>query len=159
MRIHFKAFEKATKLEEHVLSLKKPKALYFHETDDPDTPLADLINMAEVHRISSLILLYHTFPDVLYNRKMSEFQRAMTFAPGRRQWLSGLTALAIHALDILRQNVEHSGARTIEPLLLVTIAGELRLPQSPTRGQSAEVELKGSRSSQGPPLLVDRYGL
>ncbi|KIW22623.1 uncharacterized protein PV07_10903 [Cladophialophora immunda] len=122
----FEAVQRAWILEEEALSLVLPKADTFVETNDLDTPMQDLVNAAEVYQLSALVLLYRAFPDLLNARlRLNEdTSDAAQFANKRR--LTWVTALSIHALDILCQNAHRSGTRSIEQILLVIIAGELR---------------------------------
>ncbi|OCT54703.1 hypothetical protein CLCR_02805 [Cladophialophora carrionii] len=118
----YEAVQRAQSLEEEALSLQLPGADDFVDVGDTATPIQDLINTAEVYRLAALILLYRAFPDLLNSRlRLDEND---TDAKERR--LLWVTALAIHALDILRQNSPHSGTRSIETILLVIIAGELQ---------------------------------
>lgn len=126
----YRALQEAQRLEEEALSMDLPSVDDFVDIADPDTPIVDLVNTAEVYRVSALLLLYRAFPDLLSVRlRLEEDAAAHDRQDGERR-LSWLTGLAIHALEILCRNGPRSGTRSIEQILLVIIAGELRKPPS-----------------------------
>ncbi|OAL18762.1 hypothetical protein AYO22_10456 [Fonsecaea multimorphosa] len=98
----------------------------FADVGDIETPVQDLINTAEVYRPAALILLYRAFPDLLNGRLRLDENEADAGQSAKERRLLWVTALAIRALNILRQNAPRSGTRSIEPILLVIIAGELQ---------------------------------
>ncbi|KIW13789.1 hypothetical protein PV08_08981 [Exophiala spinifera] len=128
----FRAWQEAQELEEQALSLELPEAADFVDTGDPHTPIEDLINTAEVYRLSALVLLYRAFPDLLTARLTSNQGDAGDGTVGNyvaeQKRLSWITALAVHALETLCRNGARSGTRSIEQILLIIIAGELRKP-------------------------------
>lgn len=133
----FQAFDEARKLEKQLLMLRIPQKSELIDIQDPDTPMQDLISISDAHRLSALILLYRAFPDLLSTKlDISALQPGngehLKSDEDKQQWL---TALAIHVLDMLRQSAANSGTRSVEILLLVIIAGELRAPHSSNTNQ------------------------
>ena len=129
------ALQAARSLEEELLSLETPELDAFVDTEDGDTPLADLANMNDVYDLSALVLLYRSFPDLLSARLRPSLALCIRSEPVLnnqlgQQWI---TALAIHALELLDRNTATSGTRTIEQLCLVIIAGELDLAKNAER--------------------------
>ncbi|KIW40703.1 uncharacterized protein PV06_07880 [Exophiala oligosperma] len=122
------AVQKAQALEQDALSLALPEVGEFADTEDPDTPIQDLINTAEVYRLSALVLLYRAFPDLLNVRlgaRGDGFDACHSTTTTNRRLL-WVTSLSLHALDILSRNGQRSGTRSVEQILLVILAGELR---------------------------------
>lgn len=128
----YNALEEAKDLEQALLSLDIPRAEDLVDIEDPDTPLQDLINTANVYRLSALVLLYHAFPDLLISRLGWRLDASLGPRALEEQRLHWLSALAIHALDTLCANSPTSGTRSIEQILLVILAGELRTTPSPS---------------------------
>ena len=130
--------QEARRLEEEALSMDSPRTHNFLDLGDPDTPLEDLVRTAEVYRLSALILLYRTFPDLLNVRLRLAEDASSDSQQAEQRRLLWLTALATHALQIVCLNAPCSGTRSIESILLVIIAGELRKPPS---SESAVLQL------------------
>jgi hypothetical protein len=126
----YQALQKARQLEEELLSLQLRPADEFFDVADPETPLEDLVNIADAYRLSALVLLYRAFPDLLNSRLRLEDETWDHFQGPEEQRLAWLTAQAIHVLQCLCRNAQHSGTRSIEQLPLIIIAGELRLSSS-----------------------------
>ncbi|KIX01927.1 alpha-acetolactate decarboxylase [Rhinocladiella mackenziei CBS 650.93] len=118
--------EKARKLECQLLSLEIPAPSCIMDPKDPDTPIKDLVTIADAYRMCGLLLLYHAFPDLLDVRLKSdqsgETDRKYQSSVARQQWLA---SFAISILQMLQENNETSGTRTIEAILLLIISGEL----------------------------------
>ena len=128
----YEALQEANNLETALLSLKIPEKGDLVDVADPDTPLEDLIYTADAYRLSALILLYHSFPELLSDRLGWRLDSRLGSLSTEEQRLQWLTALAIHTLDLLCRKSPASGTRSIEQILLVIIAGELRMPASDT---------------------------
>ncbi|EXJ68496.1 uncharacterized protein A1O5_08289 [Cladophialophora psammophila CBS 110553] len=153
LRVEYDALQEAQSLEEEALSLKLPKADDFVDISDIDTPIQDLINTAEVYRLAALVLLYRAFPDLLNSRlRLGEDEYAAGQSTKERRLL-WVTALAIHALDILCQNAERSGTRSIEQILLIIIGGELE-----KRTYSQPFDPTEESDSSIPAPLMTRWG-
>ncbi|KIX93466.1 uncharacterized protein Z520_10886 [Fonsecaea multimorphosa CBS 102226] len=121
----------------------------FADVGDIETPVQDLINTAEVYRPAALILLYRAFPDLLNGRLRLDENEADAGQSAKERRLLWVTALAIRALNILRQNAPRSGTRSIEPILLVIIAGEL---QKRTCSQISSLTDESDGLSLGPSI-------
>ncbi|EXJ63126.1 hypothetical protein A1O7_03571 [Cladophialophora yegresii CBS 114405] len=148
----YEAVQRARSLEEETLSLQLPRANKFVDVGDTATPIQDLINTAEVYRLAALILLYRAFPDLLNGRlRLDEDGNEADARERRLRWV---TALAIHALDILRQNSPHSGTRSIESILLVIIAGELQKRTCSSQISCVTNETKSESPSLGPSMAA-----
>ncbi|KIX10366.1 uncharacterized protein Z518_01448 [Rhinocladiella mackenziei CBS 650.93] len=128
----YRALQEARQLEEELLILELPQEDEFVDVTDPDTPLKDLFTTADAYRLSALVLLYRTFPDLLEVRlswRLSQGTYSCCHSQEERRLL-WVTALALHVLDLLCQNAPGSGTRSIQQILLIIVAGELRMPQS-----------------------------
>lgn len=125
LQTDLEALQEAQRLEKAALSLTLPEKDNYMDISDPDTPMVDLFNIAEVYRLSALILLYRTFPDLLDSR-FSLATECVSSGQSEVARLSWVTMLAAYALELLGQNSLRSGTRSIEQILLVIIAGELR---------------------------------
>lgn len=118
----------AQRLEQQLLSLSKPQEQDFLDTGDPNTPLHDLINIAEAHRLSGLVLLYRVFPDLLEGRPDLSVDSELSYLQQEDQHLLWISGLAIYILGLLESNDSKSGTRSVEQIILMIVAGELRLP-------------------------------
>lgn len=150
----YESLQWARSLEEEALSLELPKADDFIDSDDMETPIQDLINTAEVYRFAALILLYRAFPDLVDDRLRLNDEAFDNGESTKKRRLLWVTALAIHALDIMCLNAPHSGTRSIEQILLVIIAGEL---QQRTCSQTSNVRDERDNSSFG--RSIEGFGL
>ena len=119
--------EEARSLESELQNMDLPSVGSIMDPKDPDTPVADLLNMANAYRLCGLLLLYHAFPDLLRTKLASGANQAdsdhCSIDTGSMQEYS--VSLALHALQILQDNNNNSGTQTIEAILLVIISGEL----------------------------------
>ena len=119
--------DEARHLEYQLLSLKIPAVEMILDPGDPHTSVQDLLTIAEAYRLCGLILLYHVYPDLLYNDSLAstldETVKHAVQIPLQRQ--SYRTSLALEVLQLLNQISPSSGTRTIEAILLVIVAGEL----------------------------------
>lgn len=151
----YEAVQAAQRLEEEALSLELPKADDFVDIGDIDTPIQDLINTAEVYRLAALVLLYRAFPDLLNARLRLDNDGPDADQSAHERRLMWVKGLAIHALGILCQNAPRSGTRSIEQILLVVVAGELRTSSRPqtfcVTEETNEPSLGPSLAGFGPP--------
>jgi hypothetical protein len=115
-------FQESQRLEEELRALRLPMAEDVCTTYDANTSPVCMCNTAEASRLCSLLLLYRCFPDLLKNRLTREGIQEQK-ATERYILMS-----ALRALDILERNVATSGTKSVEQILLVIIAGELKLP-------------------------------
>ncbi|KAF2627103.1 hypothetical protein BU25DRAFT_448868 [Macroventuria anomochaeta] len=126
-------------LEQVLLSLQTPDWEDVDITNDADTPAADLCNIAEAYRLCALLLLYRCFPDLLFNKLALDGVLEQMAA---ERYMS---TSALQALNVIEKNGVTSRTRSVEQLLLVIIAGELRLPNQlcspPTSVVDRESEL------------------
>ncbi|KAK4935514.1 hypothetical protein LTR10_023425 [Elasticomyces elasticus] len=136
----YDAIEEAKELEEALLSLEISREEDLVDIEDPATPLKDLINTANVYRLSALVLLYHAFPDLLIVRLSWRLNASVGANKLEEQRLQWLCDFAMHTLELLCENSATSGTRSIEQILLVVLAGELRMPSSFMGEHSAAAE-------------------
>lgn len=115
------ALEQAQSLEEQLLSLQIPDIDNIADTQDENTSVEDLRNMAEALRLAALLLLYRGYQDLLQER--------ITVSAGKGPANIWLVSLSFHILDLLSRNGPSSGTRSVEQIVLVIVAGELRMPE------------------------------
>jgi hypothetical protein len=114
--------QESQQLEEELWTLQIPMVEDVCTTYDANTPAVHMCNASEVSRLCSLLLLYRCFPDLLKDRLA---QGGVQEPTAMERYMS---ASALHALHILERNGATSRTRSVEQILLVIIAGELRLP-------------------------------
>ena len=115
--------EESQRLENELRSLRLPTTKEVIETYDTNTPAVDLCNTAEAFRLCGLLLLYRCFPDLLRSRFAQERAGEQT---AMEKFMS---SSALQALGALERNALMSRTKSVEQMLLVIIAGELRLPK------------------------------
>lgn len=142
--------EKARGLEGQLQLLDLPPIQSIVDPKDPHTPVVDLVNMANAYRICGLLLLYHAFPDLLQAKLASEAKDETpgSFSSDKKSRQQFLVSLALYVLQILGENNEDSGTRTIEAILLVIVAGELSsVPSNGTTPQVAGGHIRNDAMS------------
>lgn len=111
-----KDIEDATAVEEALLAINSER------TDHAPLPVRDrdLYNTTEAYRLSSLLQLYESFPD-LVTKRMPD----LADADGETVWNTWVSPLALHITGILQQ-LPVSSMRCIQPLLCLCAGSGLR---------------------------------
>ncbi|KAM0717951.1 hypothetical protein Q7P37_006283 [Cladosporium fusiforme] len=129
--------ELAHDLEKELLAFNfndQPVRISTGETGDPNAPLSHLVDTAEAYRLASLLHLYLAFSDLAV-----KFVRGSTSpSPGEEETTSwvhvpatmqrdhALMTLTLQLVDVLKRVPSDSGARCIQPILLISAAAGLR---------------------------------
>lgn len=132
-------------LEQALLSLRVPASKDLDGINDVGTPAADLCNIAEAYQLCALLLLYRCFPDLLHDKLALEADLEQTTAD---QYIA---RCALEALNVIERNGVTSRTRSVEQLLLLIIAGELRLPNQEGSLSTSVSEQEGLLSEPYPP--------
>ncbi|KIW96520.1 uncharacterized protein Z519_03589 [Cladophialophora bantiana CBS 173.52] len=129
-------------LESQLISLELPRPNMVLDPEDPHTSVHDLINIAQAYRLCGLLLLYHTYPNLLEVKMANHASHGMrtSFARNHKTNSEFLVSLAIHVLQVLEQNSKSSGTRTIEAILLLIISGELSQNMINPCGSESEIQ-------------------
>ena len=123
-----------------------------NETGDPNAPLSHLVDTAEAYRIASLLHLYIAFSD-LEVKDIRNSVSDLTDDNGVSSWTQppanvnrdqALMTLTLRLVEVLKRIPADSGARCIQPILLISAAAGLRF-DVPT--QTAKSNRDGSASS------------
>jgi hypothetical protein len=131
-----------------------------NETGDPNAPLSHLIDTAEAYRLASLLHLYLAFSDLevkfvrncassLPNNDPSSWVQAPPGMPRDH----ALVNLTLKLVEVLKRIPVDSGARCIQPILLISAATGLRfdVPTHQTNfpvGTSSSIHRKGTMINQ-----------
>ena len=131
-----------------------------NETGDPNAPLSHLIDTAEAYRLASLLHLYLAFSDLevkfvrncassLPNDSTSSWVQAPPGMPRDH----ALVTLTLKLVEVLKRIPVDSGARCIQPILLISAATGLRfdVPTHQTNfavGTSNSIHNKGTMINQ-----------
>lgn len=132
-------------LEQALLSLRVPTLKDVRGMDDVGTPAADLRNVAEAYQLCALLLLYRCFPDLLHGKLALEAELEQTTAD---QYMA---RCALEALNVIERNGVIPRTRSVEQLLLLIIAGGLRLPNQEGSLSTSVSEQEGLLSEPYPP--------
>jgi hypothetical protein len=105
-----------------------------NETGDPNAPLSHLVDTAEAYRLASLLHLYLAFSDleVKFIRSCTSDLTAdndaisWTEAPTNMHRDQALLTLTLRLVDVLKRIPANSGARCIQPILLISAAAGLK---------------------------------
>ncbi|KAM0283080.1 hypothetical protein ACHAQH_002683 [Verticillium albo-atrum] len=131
-------FLRAQRLEEQLLALEFNLDLTLNPNPDPSlgehtkpmgdtgdlaTPKSHLALTAEAYRLSSLLHLYQTFPDLSFHRLPAA---AEAHLDDNALWTEWIVPLALHLLRILERIPPSSGSRCIHPLLYISASTGLR---------------------------------
>ena len=144
-------YPRAESLEEQLLDaeievptvLPGPDALgNLGDTGDSRTPPSHLALIAEAYRLSSLLVLYETFPSLGFLRLPGQGSTlgidgsgsdgaaglASDFSSGlpAALWHEWITPLSLHLLQVLERIPPTSGSRVIQPLLYICASTGLR---------------------------------
>lgn len=154
-----RALDSATALASRLRSLHLPTVEAVISPGDAQTPVAHLLTIAEVYRLTGLLQLYRVFPDLLAMQEEDDEEHAESSCAwniSEEKIYRKVTGLALEITDLLRTIPSGSRTRCVQPLLLVAAAGELRAFTSPgsithsgiTGGDSHELPSTASTSIQ-----------
>lgn len=120
LQVAMRDIEEATKIEEALLSFDVPQL-----PEDPEILQAanrawDLHYVTEAYRLSSLLQLYETFPDL-----STKQTPALKDADGATVWKVCVSPLALHLTDIL-EKIPEASLRCIQPLICLCAGSGLR---------------------------------
>ncbi|KAH8887293.1 hypothetical protein GQ53DRAFT_844457 [Thozetella sp. PMI_491] len=118
--------EEARRVEESLLEAETSGS---RNQDQPGGTVVDLQTLndaTEAYRLSSLLQLYLTFPDLVANRIPSLVRQ-----DGSVAWESWVLPLALHIVDIL-QGIPPASMRCIQPLLCLCAGSGLRFDNKPS---------------------------
>lgn len=137
----------AYSLEKFVLTLQLCGPDEILEYHDAHTPKEDLINAAHAQRTIALLEIYGAFPECLDSKIDDGWTlppaHSRTFFPPAdhscfaERLESCLCAIAIHALDIVKEIEVSSAACRMLPLIFVSCASHLRVPGQVQSGNEA----------------------
>ncbi|KAK1995108.1 hypothetical protein LX36DRAFT_751324 [Colletotrichum falcatum] len=115
----------AQRLEEQLLELDVPSENCPQQVDTGDsrTPVSHLAGIAEAYRLSSLLHLYQTFPDLVSLRLPAESPMAES---GSVPWDEWIIPLALRLVKVLEGIPATSGTRVVQPLLYISAGTGLR---------------------------------
>jgi hypothetical protein len=113
---------RAQSLEEKLLALEFIPDQLVGDTGDSATPESHLTMTAEAYRVSSLLHLYQTFPQLALHR----LPAANAQPTDATLWADWIVPLALHLVGILEQIPPSSGSRVIQPLLYISASTGLR---------------------------------
>jgi hypothetical protein len=105
-----------------------------NETGDPNAPLSHLVDTAEAYRLASLLHLYLAFSDLevkFIGDSVCDFMNdndtsSWTQAPASMHRDQALLTLTLRLIDVLKRIPANSGARCIQPILLISAAAGLK---------------------------------
>lgn len=137
----------AEEVEEFLLAYETPQLKDIESTNDTRTPVSDLVHVAEAYRNAALLQIYRAFPSLLMMRlplvqdkyvdntilNFAEDEGFGTSTSGTFEDTAEasmdrfLFMLAIKVLKSLGDTCSESGTRTLQPLILVMAANELRI--------------------------------
>ncbi|KAF9874922.1 C6 zinc finger domain containing protein [Colletotrichum karsti] len=153
----------AQRLEEQLLELEFPSDTPDVDTGDFATPVSHLARVAEAYRLSSLLHLYQTFPDLVSLRLPTESPVTET---GSVPWDEWIIPLALRLVKVLEHIPTTSGTRVIQPLLYISASTGLRHDRSGSSDMmnifgSLQHDLMGGTGSSviSPPPLFDSHNL
>lgn len=105
-----------------------------NETGDPNAPLSHLVDTAEAYRLASLLHLYLAFSDLAVkfvrgstsNSSEEEDAPSWVHVPATMQRDHALITLTLQLVEVLKRVPADSGARCIQPILLISAAAGLK---------------------------------
>lgn len=130
-----------------------------HETGDPNAPLSHLVDTAEAYRLASLLHLYLAFSDLevkFIRDSISDITddnatSSWTQAPSSMHRDQALLTLTLRLVDVLKRIPADSGARCIQPILLISAAAGLKfdVPAQTASTSSNAIHLGGTMINRG----------
>lgn len=133
----------ARKLEKQLLDHRTTDTATFLGTGDASTPIEHMRNIDEAYRGMALLQLYRVFPDLLVARYQpwsvdALLRPILSFTiPTVAEQNVWLSELAMHILGLLKTIPFESRTRSVQPLILLAVACELRL--QPTKDESLDL--------------------
>ncbi|KAF9869969.1 hypothetical protein CkaCkLH20_12578 [Colletotrichum karsti] len=146
---HIKQLEEdmavASELEGLLSDMHHPLESCVLDPEDRNTPVWQLLTLAEIYRSVGLIQIYHIFPDILDRRLAREGVYESTKQSSDDAQHTGgdttqrsyqqirdeyLTTYAVKVLTSMKTLPLESGTRDFQPFILVSLSSELRLPVS-----------------------------
>lgn len=140
------------------------KPSFTTETGDPNAPLSHLVDTAEAYRLAALLNLYLAFSDleVKLPRALASHDTpsddetpttSWTTAPTSTPRSQALVTLTLHLIAVLKRVPADSGARCIQPILLISAAAGLRFdvpipPQPPANQHPNPIHAHGTLINQ-----------
>jgi hypothetical protein len=115
--------QEAQRLEEQLLELDFNNTPQAGDTRTDPTQLSQIARMAEAYQLSSLLLLYETFPDLVSLRL--PFDSALA-DDGIVPWEKWVIPLTLRLIDILQDIPIDSPSRVMQPLLYICASTGLR---------------------------------
>lgn len=109
-------------LEEKLLALEINSEQHFSDTGDLATPESHLAMVAEAYRVSALLHLYQTFPELAFQR----LPATGTAPNDTTLWHDWIVPLTLHLVKTLEQIPPSSGTRVMQPLLYISASTGLR---------------------------------
>lgn len=119
-----KLIEEAKGVEERLWQLDFEYADKLSETGDENTPRQHLVQAGDAYRLSALLHLYQTFPDLIALRVPADTSDLESGAVPQNSWI---ISLSLRLVNILEQLPAQSGSKMVQPLLCITAATGLRL--------------------------------
>jgi hypothetical protein len=104
------------------------------ETGDPNAPLSHLVDTAEAYRVASLLHLYLAFSDLEVKASRNNVSEltddndisSWSRSPANMDRDQALLTLTLRLVDVLKRIPADSGARCIQPILLISAAAGLK---------------------------------
>ncbi|KAK0387088.1 hypothetical protein NLU13_5401 [Sarocladium strictum] len=143
----------AQSLEEKLLTLEfNAETQQGSDTGDLATPQCHLTMTAEAYRVSALLHLYQTFPELALQRLSAATGEAGSLPPNEATlWDDWIVPLTLYLVKILEQIPPSSGSRVIQPLLYISAATGLRY-------STATSAIAQSDLASSPPFSMDGEG-
>lgn len=129
---HLQFTDMVDEIEEALLAYTCPTLDEVEATNDANTPMEDLLLIAEAYRYAGLLQLYRACPHLLRIR-LSLIEGNWAFHHNHDNACEEavvdkfLLGLATRTLEIIAKISPESGTRNLQPLILIMVANELRL--------------------------------
>ncbi|KAK4671433.1 hypothetical protein QC764_600400 [Podospora pseudoanserina] len=133
--------QEATVIEESLLSIDITPVETSLTPDTASTISTDLYNATQAYRLSSLLQLYETFPDLVAKR-MPDLEDQ----DGAILWSAWVSPLALHVTDVLRA-LPVGSMRCIQPLLCLCAGSGLRFDRKVPLGRGHQSFLLSTEST------------
>ncbi|KAF2718730.1 hypothetical protein K431DRAFT_332091 [Polychaeton citri CBS 116435] len=133
----------SSKLEDFLWLFELPAEKDIADHGDIRTPTADFIRIANAYRLVGLLELYRIYPALLSRRiskPVTEFHH-FTLPDTQSAYTKLLdfwtTNIATHTIDLLERISVSSGTCRMQPMLLISVASQLRFPDNETSADTA----------------------
>ncbi|KAK4194632.1 fungal-specific transcription factor domain-containing protein [Triangularia verruculosa] len=137
--------QEATLVEESLLSIDISPVETNLTPDTASNVSTDLYNATQAYRLSSLLQLYVTFPDLVAKRMPD-----LTDQDGSAVWNTWVSPLALHVTEVLRA-LPVGSMRCIQPLLCLCAGSGLRFDKKVPLGRGHESFLLSAESTTSTP--------